>query len=155
MQNPNEFDPYQPPVSTDPAETGVPKSEAAGYLKDPGFRGRVALIAISIQVLLKFILAFTTTQSDWFAVLTIAVVLWLIFIVSNIIQRFSYEPAMFGLWALAIGVSWGCVVVLVTRISRCQARFRRPDEPPRVRMTPLSRPQGSKLQPLQFRKIEQ
>ena len=55
------------------------------------FRGKAALVAISIQVLLKFLLVFTTQPSDWVVVLTIAhVVAYL----ASMIYFFRFQHAI-------------------------------------------------------------
>lgn len=222
MKETAEFDPYQPPESAD-SPAREPHGEAV--LKDPGFVGKAALIAISLQVLVEYLMAFRFDGRDWFVVLTIAHVVfylasivlflvwvhraatnvrrlnrhagvspgwavgcyfvpfvnwvapvvsmreiiritfvhtapgalpsiavawWVSFMTSNVVLRFSQDPLIFGVWFLSVLVSWIGVMILVIRISRCQAGFRWPDGPPpqRAVLTPLLARRPVRLPPV-------
>ncbi len=213
MNSPADFDPYKPPDSAHEVEPSEPQGEPV--LKDPRWIGHAALTAISIQILVKFLMAFLSEGRDWLVVLTIAhvvaylasiilflvwiyrvasnaqrlnrhsgvrpgwavgsyfipfvnwvspilsmrdiirttffrtppgalpgiaVLWWLSFIVSNVVFRFGRDPLMFGVWFLAIFLSWIGAIILVIRISRCQADFRWSDFPAseRVAMVPIA-----------------
>ncbi len=84
-------------------------------------------------------------KKQWFSL-----VMWIL------MQRYTVEPAGIGIWFLAVLVSWVSVIVLILRISRCQAEFRWSDgeQSQRVMMTPLL-PGGSPVQrPIQVRQIQ-
>ncbi|MBK1816570.1 DUF4328 domain-containing protein [Luteolibacter yonseiensis] len=204
----SEFDPYQPPTVVNPPS---PEIQAKAYLQDARVIGNAALVAISIQVLVKFLML-AAGQGDMLVMLTIihvlaflgsavcyliwvyrvcsnalrinpqgdtspgwavgshfiplvnwvvpivtlrrvirisfqrknpgslpvlVVVWWISFWCSNVLIRLGTNPAGFGLWCLSLIVSWGGVIILVTRISRCQSEFQ-PDPSERSRMIPLS-----------------
>ncbi len=64
-----ELDPYQPPASFDSVEQ---KPEGPTVLKDPRLIGNAALTAISLQVFVKFLMAFGPNGQEWLIVLTVA-----------------------------------------------------------------------------------
>jgi hypothetical protein len=73
---------------------------------------------------------------------SVAVVWWLSFLFFCSSQRYvGTDPVVMGLWLLSITVSWMCVMVLITRISRAQASFRWADLPPSRR--PMMTPPGA------------
>ncbi|MES2661168.1 MAG: DUF4328 domain-containing protein [Verrucomicrobiota bacterium] len=227
MQPSPDIDPYQPPACADPV---APALRVGGFLKDPRFIGTAALVAVSLQIIVKLVVTFGVLTRDWVSALTIAhlvvflasgilylvwiyrvaanverihrhadvkpgwvvgcyfipvvnwvapavtlrnlirltfvhrppgalpaitIVWWISFMACNLITvlRVGRDPVLLGIWTLCLVVSWGCLIVLITRISRAQADFPAPQEPPRVRMTPLSASRRPGLPPVTLRPV--
>lgn len=124
----SEFDPYQPPTVTNPAS---PEIQSKVYLKDARVIGNTALVAISIQVLVKFLMLIAG-HDDMLAMLTIIHVvaflgsavcylMWVYRVCSNTLLINPKGDTSPG-WAVGSHfvpfVSWVAPVVIMRRVIR-------------------------------------